>query len=110
SPDAQVDGTSLKPLIEGRGSRDFAYNEWNLRPGRVGVALDLRTVRTQRYRMTHEVNSESGELYDFQEDPHEMINRFEDASYSHVRRELSEMIASIDAGRLKNELPVVGTA
>jgi arylsulfatase A-like enzyme len=110
SPDAPVDGSSLKPLIENRDSRDFSYNEWNLRAGRVGVALDLRTVRTERYRMTHEANSESGELYDLQEDPHEMVNRYEDMSYLHVRKELTDMIGSIDAGRVRRELPVVGTA
>ncbi len=110
SPGRPVDGSSLRPLLEGASSRDFAYNEWDLRAGRVGVALDLRTVRTERYRMTHEMNSDAGELYDLREDPHEMINRFDDAGYRHARQELQDMIRSVNAGRAKPDLPVVGTA
>lgn len=105
------DSRTLRPLVESDGTRDYAYNEWDLRAGRVGVALDLRTVRTRRHRLTLEANSQAGELYDFQEDPHEMVNRFDDESHAHVRRELLDMIAEQNApGRPRPKLPVVGTA
>ncbi len=105
------DSQSLRPLLEGNATRDYAYNEWDLRAGRVGVALDLRTVRTQRYRLTLEAGSGAGELYDLQEDPHEMVNRFDDDAHAAVRRELLDMIASENpADRKKPVLPVVGTA
>jgi arylsulfatase A-like enzyme len=77
----------------------------------VGVALDLRTVRTQRYRLTYEAGSKAGELYDLQEDPHEMVNRFDDAGHAAIQRELLDMIASENPdSRSKPVLPVVGTA
>ena len=110
SHEAPTDSVSLRPLLEADATRDFAYNEWDLRAGRVGVALDLRTVRTQRYRMTAELKSESGELYDLQEDPDEMVNRYDDPGYAAVRRELADMIASSRTGVPMPDLQVVGTA
>jgi arylsulfatase A-like enzyme len=107
---AHPDSVSLRPLLEGDATRDFAYNEWDLRAGRVGVAMDLRTVRTKRYRMTCELKSEAGELYDLQEDPDEMVNRYDDAAYAGVRKELQDMIASSRSGVPMPQLPVVGTA
>ena len=68
-------------------------------------------MRTQRYRLTFEAGSEAGELYDLQEDPHEMVNRFDDAGHATVRRELLDMIASENAAdRVRPVLAVVGTA
>lgn len=105
-----LDGRSLRPLVEGSGSRDFAYNEWDLRAGRVGVALDLRTARTQRYRLTLEMKSASGELYDLHEDPHELVDRFADPAYASVRKELTDMAMSSRSAVEPTQLPVVGTA
>ncbi len=111
TPDCELDGASLRPLLQGDATRDFAYNEWDLRPGRVGLALDLRTLRTRRWRMTTETNSAAGELYDLQDDPHELVNRYEDAACARVRAELADMIAAARrSGVTTPELPVVGTA
>ena len=110
TPDHDTDSRSLRPLLEGRGQRDFAYNEWDLRAGRVGVALDLRTVRTKRHRMTVEMHSGAGELYDLQEDPHERHDRYGDEACRTVRRELADMIAEGRNGLPMPTLPVVGTA
>jgi arylsulfatase A-like enzyme len=109
-PDGPSDSVSLRPLLQGDAGRDFAYNEWDLRAGRVGVAMDLRTVRTGRYRMTQELKSQAGELYDLQEDPHEMVDRYGDPAYAAVQRELADMIASSRGGQPGPQLPVVGTA
>ncbi|GJH29356.1 sulfatase-like hydrolase/transferase [Caballeronia novacaledonica] len=103
-------GQSLRPLIEGEESRDFALNEWDLRAGRCGVALDLRTVRTSRYRMTVERNSSAGELYDLQEDPNEMVNLFDDPSRKAVRKELEDMLATRPLDAIEPPLPQTGTA
>ena len=105
-----TDSRSVRPLIEGKENRDFAYNEWDLRGGRVGVELDLRTVRTHRYRMTLEMGSKAGELYDLQEDPKEMVNRYGDPSYEVAQRELTDMIHEGRKGLPMPQLPVVGTA
>ena len=109
-PDARH-SRSLKKLIETDGdSRDFAYSEWSLRDSRFGVALDLRTVRTRRHKLTVEGNSGAGELYDLAEDPHEMDNRFDDPSYAAVRKSLEAMIASRPDDESSPELPQVGMA
>jgi arylsulfatase A-like enzyme len=86
-------GKSLWPLIKRpTETRDFAYNEWDLHPSRCGVKLSLRTVRTRTHKLTLELLSGAGELYDLAEDPFEMENRFSDSAYRAVQRELTEMI------------------
>lgn len=86
-------GRSLRPLIEGRGAaRDYALNEWELLPSRAGVQLSLRTVRTKSAKLTVDLRSEAGELYDLAEDPDELVNRFDDDAYAGRRRELMDMI------------------
>ena len=102
---------TLRPLIErDDASRDFAYSEWELRASRCGVDLALRTVRTQRHKLTLELNSGAGELYDLADDPQEMDNRFDDPALARVRRELSDMIASRPDDVLATPLPQVGMA
>jgi len=101
---------SLRPLIEtDTASRDFALSEWDLRPSRSGIELQLRTVRTQRHKLTLELISGAGELYDLQEDPHEMDNRFDDPAYAATRRQLADMIASRPDDAVAR-LPQVGMA
>jgi arylsulfatase A-like enzyme len=85
---------SLRQLIEGRETRDFAYSEWDLRASRSGVDLDLRTVRARRHKLTLELRSGAGELYDLHDDPHEMHNRFKDDGFEEVQRELTDMVRS----------------
>jgi hypothetical protein len=97
---------SLRPVIEGRERRDFAYSEWDLRASRSGVDLDLRTVRTRTHKLTLELKSGAGELYDLRNDPYEMENRFDD---SPARRELEDMIRSRPADALPRR-PQVGMA
>jgi arylsulfatase A-like enzyme len=102
---------SLRGLVEGdRDTRDFAYSEWELRASRCGVDLALRTVRTRRHKLTLELNSGAGELYDLALDPDEMDNRFDDPAYAAVRRELSDMIASRPDDARREPLPQVGMA
>jgi arylsulfatase A-like enzyme len=105
-PFAGKHSRSLRRLIEGRETRDFAYSEWDLRPSRSGVDIDLRTVRTRRHKLTLELRSGAGELYDLQEDPHEMQNLFES---SKAKAELVDMIRSRPADAIPR-LPQVGMA
>ncbi len=92
SPANDIHSQSLRPMIEGDATRDYAYNEWDLHPSRCGVALNLRTVRTRRHKLTLDLNSGAGEMYDLENDPHEMDNLFDDAGYNTVRKELEAMI------------------
>jgi arylsulfatase A-like enzyme len=91
---------SLRQLIDGNGTRDFAYNEWQLHPSRTGVALDLRCVRTRSAKLTLELSSGAGELYDLASDPNEMDNRFGDPARRALQRELTEMIHSRPGDRV----------
>jgi len=87
--------TSLRQLIQtDRDSRDFACSEWDLRASRSGVDLELRTVRTRRHKLTLDLRSGEGELYDLRDDPYEMDNRFADPGAAAARRELTDMIRS----------------
>jgi len=53
----------------------------------------MRTLVTQRWRMTIAQDDPYGELYDLASDPHEMDNLFEDAAHRGVRAELMEKLA-----------------
>ena len=85
-------GESLRPLIEGDAARDYAFNEWELLPGRAGVALSLRTVRTRTHKLTVDRRSDAGELYDLAVDPDETTNLFDAPEAAAVRRELESLL------------------
>jgi arylsulfatase A-like enzyme len=88
-----IQSQNLRPLIEtDKSGRDVAYCEWNMLASRCGVELQLRTVRTRDSKLTLEQISGCGELYDLKNDPHEMVNVFDDPAYRHVRHELEDMI------------------
>ena len=87
-------GASLLPLLLVESDRDHAYAEWCVEEERSGVALDLRTVRTQKYRMSLDMISGDGELYAFERDPHECCNLFNEADMQPVVRDLTDRIKS----------------
>ena len=79
-------GMSLRPLVETEtAGREFALNEWELLPTRAGVALSLRTVRTRTHKMTVDLKSMAGELYDMDNDPDELQNLFDDPAHEDLR-------------------------
>ncbi len=92
--EAQLDqhGESLRPLIEGEATRDFAMNEWDLLSGRTGVRLSLRTVRTKDAKLTVDLISGAGEMYNLAEDPNEMQNLFDLPEAAGMQAELTEFI------------------
>ncbi|WP_171136627.1 MULTISPECIES: sulfatase [unclassified Ruegeria] len=93
--DATADnGCSLVPVMTGAERRDFALSEWEVDAERSGVSLDLRTVRTRRHRMSVDLSTGAGELYDFDTDPSETTNLWSDASHRPLRDELMDMIHS----------------
>lgn len=85
-------GASLRGVMNGTATRDFALNEWEVDKTRSGVDMDLTTVRSHRYRMSVDLKTDTGELYDLQEDPHEMFNLFDDRSRAPIRTEHMDMI------------------
>lgn len=101
---------SLRPLIEGDATRQFAFCEWDLNASRCGVALRLRTARTKTHKLTIEEISGAGELYDLVNDPNEMNNRFDDPALANVQQALMEMIRSRPDDALATPLTPVGMA
>jgi len=103
-------GSSLRSLIEGTGAtRDYAMNEWELLPTRTGVALSLRTVRTKTMKLTVDLRSGDGEMYDLATDPAELTNVFDDADYAQERAELERFLQQ-RAGDIGPNRPQVGIA
>ena len=90
--EAATHSLSLRPLIEGDTARDHALSEWRLGPARCGVALDLRAVRTRHAKLTLELGTGTGEMYDLRNDPHECENRFDDPAYRGLRDELTQRL------------------
>jgi len=97
---------SMLPLVKnGTPIRDHVYNEWNLAPARVGVELQLRTIRTETARMTVDLKSGDGELYDLASDPDEMTNLWSTAEAQSLRAELMALVHE-RPGDIMTELPV----
>jgi arylsulfatase A-like enzyme len=91
-------GTSLLPLIDGSGTgiaRDSLLIEDDQQRAIFGLppGARLRSLLTQRWRMTIIHGDPYGELYDLQNDPHEMHNLFDDPAHRGVRAELMEKLA-----------------
>ena len=100
-------GSSLRPLIETDGAtRDFAMNEWELLPNRVGVALSLRCVRTRTHKLTMDMRSGAGELYDLVADPDEMVNLFDDPAHAGVQSRLTGYLHMRPDDITPNRVPV----
>jgi arylsulfatase A-like enzyme len=91
----QQHGETLRPLIETEdASRAFAMNEWELLPTRAGVALSLKTVRTKTHKMTVDLLSGAGELYDMVQDPDELVNLYESDDHAEVKDQLMAYVNS----------------
>lgn len=96
----ETHGKTWRPLWEGQGTRDFALSEYEVDALRSAVDMDLMTVRSKRYRMSVDLRTDTGELYDLQEDPDEMENLFDDPSRASIRAELRDMIRSRPADQI----------
>lgn len=103
-------GRSLMPVANGDETREFALSEWDVSPSRCGVALELRTVRTKEHKLTYEMISGAGELYDLRADPYEMNNRFGDPEMRAVEERLRQIIISRPEDFLEPKLTASGIA
>jgi arylsulfatase A-like enzyme len=93
-----IQGESLIPAIGGgtlANPRDAVVIEDDQQRASLGfeTAPRLRTLVTKRWRLTIAHNDPWGELYDLENDPHEMDNLFDDPAHRGVRGELMEQLA-----------------
>ena len=102
---------SLKRMLEGAPeTRDAAWSEWHVHPSRCGVGLQLRTVRTRRYKATFELGSGAGELYDLADDPMEKRNLFDDPGHAATRKELEGLMRERPGKKLEKLAEPIGMA
>jgi arylsulfatase A-like enzyme len=101
---------SLHPVIAGAEQRECAWSEWHVHPSRLGVALQLRTVRSARYSCTFELGSGAGELYDLVDDPQQLVNRFDDPAWAGVREQMRALMLARPGPVLETLADPVGMA
>ena len=79
-------GRSLVPVLTGEdlGTDTSAMVE----DDQDYLGFRMRTVVTERYRLTAYSGQPYGELFDFQEDPHEFFNRWDDPAYKTTKDDL----------------------
>jgi arylsulfatase A-like enzyme len=89
-----VQGQSLVPALAPGAADTSSLRPWVLTEYHTGFwpDLSLKQISTGRYKLTHYGHDAFGELFDLQEDPHELHNRFADAAYSAIRRDLERQL------------------
>lgn len=99
---ADIQGRSLKGVLTSEGAvpadwrtgvyyHYYEYPSWHSVKRHYGV-------RTERYKLIHFYNDvDEWELYDLQEDPCELRNRYDDPAYAAVREEMHARLKELQA-------------
>lgn len=103
TPQLTQHGACLQPLLNGATKREFALSEWELLSDIEKAKFSLRCVRTRTYRLTKDMNTGQGELYDLLSDPHQTRNLFDDPTAAGIRLRLESYLKlrTQDAGIAK---------
>lgn len=95
-----MQGRSLRPILEHEGEQPkewrkgvyyhyYEYPSWHMVKRHYGV-------RNERYKLIHFYNdADYWELFDLQEDPHELVNRYDDPAYANVRNEMMQLLTDL---------------
>ena len=70
----------------------------------MGVALELRTIRTETARLTVDLSSSAGELYDLANDPDEMHNLWDEPEAKGLQQALMDRVHA-RPGKILDEFP-----
>lgn len=74
------------------------------------TAVHLKTCVGRRFKITVYYNQEYGELFDLQEDPQELHNRWNDAAYARVKSELLLRFLHAEMGKEPLWMPRIAVA
>jgi arylsulfatase len=99
-------GESLLPLLRGEATdwRDWALSQYRSSGDPANPSAHLTMLRSGRYKLIAHHGAPSsprprtGELYDLETDPGELVNLWEDAAHRPVRLELAEQLLDVLAG------------
>jgi arylsulfatase A-like enzyme len=88
---ADIQGRSLRPILKGKTPSDWRksmYYHYYEYPGWHAVKRHYG-VRTERYKLIHfYYDIDAWELYDLQEDPHELANVYDNPAYADIVKRL----------------------
>ena len=103
-----MQGVSQWDVWQGRAeaAREWAMVENRHQPTR----LSLRTLITDRYKITVYRGSEDGELFDLREDPQELCNRWADPEYAAVRASMLHRFVQAEMEREPTRFPRIAGA
>jgi len=87
-------------------ARDHALVENRHNP----TTVHLRTLVTERYKITIYRNANYGELFDLQTDPQEVQNRWDDPAYQTVKREMLHKFVQAEMMREPTRMPRIAHA
>jgi uncharacterized sulfatase len=87
-------------------ARDHALVENRHNP----TTVHLRTLITDRYKLTVYRNADYGELFDLETDPGEHNNRWDDAAYAGVKAELLLKFVQAEIQREPTRMPRIAGA
>jgi uncharacterized sulfatase len=90
-----------------RSTRDHAIVENHHQDS---AAVHLKTLVTDRYKMTIYRGRDWGELFDLKEDPEELHNRYDDADFASVRAGMYEKLAQVELEREPAPIPRISGA
>ncbi|RME62252.1 MAG: DUF4976 domain-containing protein, partial [Caldilineae bacterium] len=86
--------------------RDHALVENRHNP----TTVHLRTLVTDRYKITVYRNADYGELFDLETDPNELHNRWDDPAYAGVKSDLLHRFAQAEIQRESTRMPRIAGA
>ena len=96
---SDMQGRSLKPILQGVTPPDWPtsfYYYYYEYPGWHDVARHYG-IRTERHKLIYFYTLDEWELYDLQEDPHEIRNVYDDPDYGDIVERMSRELARLRA-------------
>lgn len=107
-PPGYMQGVNQLDVWRGRAerARDWALVENRHNP----TTVHLRTLVTDRYKITVYRSASYGELFDLQEDPEERCNRWDDPAYEGIKAELLLRFVQAEIQREPMRMPRIAGA